>query len=52
MSKPKAAPRPPPKTTTRTRSAIDGTFKPEGYEKTHPNTTVRERIPLPGKAGK
>lgn len=36
------------KTTTRVRSAITGQFKPDGYDKRHPNTTVREQVPKPG----
>ena len=31
------------------RSAKTGRFVREGTEKRHPDTTVRERVPLPGK---
>lgn len=48
MAKGKGAGRGSPKTTTRTRSSVDGRFKPNGWEKTHPNTSVVERVPLPG----
>jgi hypothetical protein len=40
------------KSITRVRSAINGRFKPDGYDEAHPNTTVRERIPLPGRGKK
>jgi hypothetical protein len=33
------------------RSARTGRFVKTGTEKVRPNTTVRERIPLPGKGG-
>jgi hypothetical protein len=38
-----------PKSRTGERSAINGRFVPKGTAERRPATTVRERIPLPGK---
>jgi len=41
-----------PETRLQDRDARTGQFKPDGWAKKHPNTSVRERVPLPGKGRK
>lgn len=41
-----------PETRLEGRSAITGRFKPVAEARKHPNTSVVERVPLPGKGRK